>query len=312
MADIQRPLSPPGPPPPAVTGPLDAVLGIAAGLQVGQRNGVHGIALDRSAIGVKGENTDARGGYGVVGTTNSLFQPAGEGFAGVAGHNSGSGAGVKGTSDSGDGVLGIGGNGHAGVSAVNDSEGFGVWARGKTAGYFEGPVVVTGKASLGDVGITGQILGDVTLNGNLNITSSGDVILNDCAEHFDVVDRKTEPGTVMVIDRDECLRPSDHAYDKKVAGVVSGAGNFRPGIILGNQRRSQDKALLIALLGKVYCKVDAQYSPIDVGDLLTTSPTPGHAMKAANSDKAFGCVIGKALRPLLKGQGLIPILIALQ
>jgi hypothetical protein len=63
---------------------------------------------------------------------------------------------------------------------------------------------------------------------------------------------------------------------------------------------------------KVYCKVDAQYGPVEVGDLLTTSPTPGHAMKASDLLKAFGAVIGKALRPLASGQELIPILIALQ
>lgn len=68
----------------------------------------------------------------------------------------------------------------------------------------------------------------------------------------------------------------------------------------------------VALLGKVYCKADAQLSPIEVGDLLTTSPTPGHAMKAENPLAAFGSVIGKALAPLKGGQGLIPILIALQ
>jgi hypothetical protein len=68
----------------------------------------------------------------------------------------------------------------------------------------------------------------------------------------------------------------------------------------------------VALLGKVYCKVDAQYSPIEVGDLLASSPTPGHAMKAADPLKAFGSVIGKALRPLQAGQGLVPVLVALQ
>jgi hypothetical protein len=66
------------------------------------------------------------------------------------------------------------------------------------------------------------------------------------------------------------------------------------------------------LLGKLYCKVDAQSSPIEVGDLLTTSCIPGHAMKASDPRKAFGSVIGKALRPLKEGRGLIPILIALQ
>ena len=65
-------------------------------------------------------------------------------------------------------------------------------------------------------------------------------------------------------------------------------------------------------MGKVYCKVDAQYASVEVGDLLTTSPTPGHAMKAADPLRAFGSVIGKALRPLDAGQGLIPILISLQ
>jgi hypothetical protein len=35
-------------------------------------------------------------------------------------------------------------------------------------------------------------------------------------------------------------------------------------------------------------------------------------MKAIEPLKAFGAVIGKALRQLTEGQGLIPILIALQ
>jgi hypothetical protein len=68
----------------------------------------------------------------------------------------------------------------------------------------------------------------------------------------------------------------------------------------------------IALLGKVYCKVDARHTAVHVGDLLCASPTPGHAMKAADPQKAFGSVIGKALRSLQAGQALIPILIALQ
>jgi hypothetical protein len=46
--------------------------------------------------------------------------------------------------------------------------------------------------------------------------------------------------------------------------------------------------------------------------MLTTSVVPGHAMKAVDRLRAFGAVIGKALRPLNAGQGLIPILIALQ
>ena len=65
-------------------------------------------------------------------------------------------------------------------------------------------------------------------------------------------------------------------------------------------------------MGRAYCKVDAAYSAIEAGDLLTTSATPGHAMKASDPQRAFGAVIGKALRPLREGRGVIPILIAMQ
>jgi hypothetical protein len=149
---------------------------------------------------------------------------------------------------------------------------------------------------------------------NGNVTVTGDISLPgaDCAEQFDIAEaERIDPGTVVVIDQKGALRPSQQAYDKKVAGVVSGAGVYRSGIVLDRQQ-SQDGRAPVALVGKVYCKVDAQYSPIEVGDLLTTSPTPGYAMKADNEVRAFGAVVGKALCPLLEGQGLIPILIALQ
>ena len=113
----------------------------------------------------------------------------------------------------------------------------------------------------------------------------------------------------MVLGEEGALFPSQRAYDKRVAGVVSGAGCYKPGIVLDKQP-SQRNRQPIALLGKVYCKVDAQYGAIEVGDMLTTSPVLG----CATSDplKAFGSVIGKALRPLKEGRGFIPILISLQ
>ena len=163
--------------------------------------------------------------------------------------------------------------------------------------------------------VTGAVngVGAATL-GTGNVTVTGDVFLTgaDCSEDFDISGAETiEPGTVMVINQEGVLQPSQHAYDKRVAGVISGAGRYRPGLILDKQT-SQDNRVPVALVGKVYCKVDAQYTAIEVGDLLTTSSTPGHAMKADDPSKAFGAVIGKALRPLDSGRGLIPILIALQ
>ena len=154
----------------------------------------------------------------------------------------------------------------------------------------------------------------VDTDGNVHVNVDITLASADCAEDFDVAVAATEqiePGTVMVIEQETTLGPSQRSYDKRVAGVVSGAGNCRPGIVLDKQA-SCDSRMPIALMGKVYCKVDAQYAPIEVGDLLTTSPTLGHAMKATNPIDAFGAIIGKALARLHSGTGLIPILIALQ
>lgn len=230
---------------------------------------------------------------------------------------------------SGPGVMGIGNDG-PGVSAVSDS-GSGVDASSKSgegihaettsqvlaaiAGFNRRPdgtgAAIYGEKA-GDVGHAGFFKGNVHVTGN--ITTDGDVILSgaDCAEEFDVLDTAAvADGSVMVLGDGGCLQVSCAAYDKKVAGVISGAGTYRPGIVL--DRRSSDRARrAIALVGKVYCRVDASYGAIELGDLLTTSPTPGHAMKAVDSTRAFGCVLGKALRAVKEGQDLIPILVALQ
>lgn len=241
---------------------------------------------------------DSKNGYGVVGTNLEpppILIHGRSGGVGVAG-KSDSGTGVEGTSTSSYGVVGkstsftgvegtSSAKGFSGVAAINDSGGFGLWARGTPAGHFVGDVEVTG---------------DIKLLGG------------DCAEEFDIATTTAvDPGTVMVLDQQGALRPSQQAYDKKVAGVISGAGDYKPGLILDKKEPSESR-MPVALVGKVYCKVDAQYASIEVGDLLTTSPTPGYAMKADDPFKAFGAVIGKALRPFREGQGLIPILIALQ
>jgi hypothetical protein len=147
----------------------------------------------------------------------------------------------------------------------------------------------------------------VTLDGG-----TGDIRLSgaDCAEEFDVDDHATvEPGSVLTIGTGGRLRACQRAYDRRVAGVVSGGGAFRPGVILDS--RQGRNGTPVALSGKVYCKVDAGPAPVEVGDLLTTSGRAGYAMKAADSARAFGATLGKALQPLDAGTGLIPVLVAL-
>jgi hypothetical protein len=55
------------------------------------------------------------------------------------------------------------------------------------------------------------------------------------------------------------------------------------------------------------CKVDATYGPVRVGDLLTTSPTRGQAMRA--DAPVAGTILGKALEPLASGSALVRILV---
>lgn len=173
-----------------------------------------------------------------------------------------------------------------------------------------------GDITLGGGGVDGDVIvRDAAGNERIRLDGdTGDIRLQgaDCAEEFDVAGLDgIDPGTVLVIDNDALLRPCAEAYDRKVAGVVSGASGTTPGIILGRQP-SPTNTLPIALNGKVFCKVDARAVPVEVGDLLTTSPVRGHAMKAEDPSRAFGAVIGKALRGLESGQGLIPILVSLQ
>jgi hypothetical protein len=206
--------------------------------------------------------------------------------------------GVEGISNSvGTGVesIGVSGQGHIGVQGTSDT-GF--------AGFFKGNVTVTGRLDHG---------GDLNCAGNIHVQKDILLVNADCAEDFDIAETEgVEPGTVMVLGQDCALTPSRRPYDKRVAGVISGAGALKPGIILDKQE-SKSNRMPVALLGKIYCKVDAQYSAVEVGDLLTTSPTLGHAMKADDPLKAFGAIIGKALRVMPLGdKGLVPILVALQ
>lgn len=151
------------------------------------------------------------------------------------------------------------------------------------------------------------------VNGSIAVTGDIKLFGADCAERFTTEGGTADPGTVMVLGDEGHLRISDCCYDPRVAGVVSGAGDHRPGVVLDSRAEARgEHRATVALVGKTFCKVDAGEGAIAVGDLLTTAKRPGHAMKAADRTRAFGAVIGKALRPLVEGQNMIPILVALQ
>ena len=116
---------------------------------------------------------------------------------------------------------------------------------------------------------------------------------------------------VMVLTEDGRVAPSTAAYDTRVVGVASGAGSYRPGIVL-DRRETGLKRIAVALVGKVFCLVDATRAPVRVGDLLTTAGRKGHAMRASDPQASFGAVLGKALAPVASGCGLIPVLVCLR
>jgi hypothetical protein len=136
----------------------------------------------------------------------------------------------------------------------------------------------------------------------------------DLAEPFDVAGDDVRPGMVVVIDPDHPgrLKPCTQAYDRKAAGIVSGAGGVATGLSMGHEGTAASGRHPVALTGRVYCLADATDAPIEPGDMLTTSSHAGHAMKAADFDKARGAVLGKAMQPLKAGRGLVLVLVNLQ
>ena len=134
----------------------------------------------------------------------------------------------------------------------------------------------------------------------------------DLAENFPA-SGGIEPGMVVAIDPDRPgrLRLAAGAYDRRVAGVVSGANGLGAGAVLGAGATGEDE-LPLALSGRAWVRCDASHGPIAPGDLLTTSNSPGHAAKVVDHARAQGAIIGKAMTRLDSGSGLVLVLISLQ
>ena len=287
------------------------------------------------SAGVRGENEGTGGGgIGVHGSQNG-------GGWGVYGETP-NGSGVRGRAT---GVTGV----NYGIYGITDSpNGYGGYFVGR--GYFRDNVGIgrsnpTRKlhVSGGDIFADGGDLvagngGGLVVSGGgmvnvMNIMGNSVIRLDptsrttttpilritggsDLSEQFDICGgkEKIKPGFVVNIDskRPGKLEVSTRAYDFTVAGVVSGAGGVSPGVYMGQRDSEADGKYPVALTGRVYCWCDASYGAIKPGDLITTSDTPGHAMKVTDRQKGHGAIIGKAMTSLDKSTGLVLILISLQ
>jgi hypothetical protein len=172
-----------------------------------------------------------------------------------------------------------------------------------------GDTTISGNAAVtGTTTLTGAttLTGNATINGDLTVSGNIGAKYQDVAEWVDAAE-PLEPGTVVIVDSSANNRVSAafRSYDSGVAGAVSP----QPGLILGE--RGEGK-VLVAHSGRVRIKVDAAYGAVKRGDLLVSSPTKGHAMRADARKVRPGTVIGKALEPLPAGRGEILALLTLQ
>lgn len=152
-----------------------------------------------------------------------------------------------------------------------------------------------------------QITGGADLSENFEVKAALD---SDSAAS----PQQVQPGMVVSVDPDNPgkLVVSSQAYDRRVAGIISGAGGIKPGMLMSQAGSVADGDYPVALTGRVYCWADASNGSITPGDLLTTSGTPGRAMKVTNHVKAQGAIIGKAMSSLNHGTGLVLVLVNLQ
>ncbi len=241
-------------------------------------NAIYGESIDYN--GVMGKSTGAGiADNGVYGETNSTDSWEG---------------GVKGYSSANNSV-GVLGQSYDGVGVKGDT--------GRSDGnyglYTDDNAYIGGKLDLG--GVVDPVIG----------------------ERFEVVpDEEVQVGDVMVIDEDsQFLTRCTEEYDTKVIGVIGPEIDVKDGetmiITFGNRAANplpeKDGKTPERVIIKI--KVDAKYGAIKRGDLLTTSPTAGHAMKAAPVDLEGikmhrpGTIIGQALESLESGTGLIEVFV---
>jgi hypothetical protein len=105
----------------------------------------------------------------------------------------------------------------------------------------------------------------------------------------------------------------------KASAKQEQSGDVQPGAFMSEMVETENhrqiahgqSGFMVTLGAFSHCKVDADIAPIEVGDLLTTSSTRGHAQKVTDPAKAVGAIVGKALGSLKKGKGKIPVIVTL-
>ena len=141
------------------------------------------------------------------------------------------------------------------------------------------------------------------------ITAAGPLVTQDnaadLAEDFNVLDDAAAGDLVSAAGGPDVIKSSG-PYEANILGVIASD----PAITL-RLYSSDGVALLanpkpVALAGRVPVNVTNENGPIQVGDYITSSSTPGHGMKATEA----GPVIGMALENLDEATGQVLIKVA--
>jgi len=304
--------------------------------------GIYGnsVGLSVNEVGVYGQSEYSTAGFftstygiGVHANTTTDDQDT----AAVLGMNWGAGPGVVGYSSDNTGVYGNSTNAH-GVEGFSVNE-IGVYGRSINAAAAtftstNGPAILVEGAGFEGLRIMDGVGGDYIMAGSdadpdFKVSNIGDVfadgsyhceqgpgaepgtcvIQNSPADLAEMLpaSQGLEPGDVLIIGPDGRLARSTQAYQPTVVGVYS----TQPGYLGGGEHWGQAGYAPLAVVGIVPVKVSAENGPIQPGDLLVASATPGYAM-LAGPNPPLGTVIGKALAGLDTDSGSILMLAMLQ
>ena len=254
--------------------------------------GVYGYNSETSGIGVKAVATTY--GFYTADATYGLYIPSADSYGvyvassdGTGGRFTGDTYGVRATSDS--------------IAGYFSGDSIGVFAYSEGSGNTH--CAVQGYQSSSDqfgyLGCEDYALyadGDAKVDESLRVGSCSGC---DIAEHF--IGDDLEPGDVVVLDPTSAnhVRKTTTPYDKLAAGIIS----TEPTITMG-----LSEGVPVALSGVVPTKV---IGTVHLGDLLTTSSTPGYAMACTDYNKCTGAIIGKAMEENSEGEGVITALVML-
>src|SRR5436190_3707569 len=308
--------------------------------------GVYGTTVNNN--GVQGYSANSNGAFGSSDTYSSGYfdiANASNSSDALVANTVGTGNGVYGSSDQGNGVWGITFNPFAaGIFGLNAAGGEAITGMNNGAAT---PAVIGTNSGNNGIGVSavansgGAVNGTALLaslesaSGNLavfqvggvnkaRIDAAGKGFFNggtknsgaEVAEAFDISGnlKDYEAGDVLVISQssDRKVEKSSSAYSTLVVGVYA----TKPGVLLTEKNAEQDQLdamVPMGIVGVIPTKVCLEGGVIKRGDLLVTSSTPGAAMKADPDKVKVGQVIGKALQEYnQQSTGKINVLVSIK